>query len=90
MVYYKKQYDKGSQQRKLKEGMWVWLHNTTKKVGLSPKLMNNWEELPYKITEFLSELVVEIQQFNAKKKKVVHINKYKKSWEISCIGKKRR
>ena len=49
MKHYKLQYDKTSTSRKIKEGLWVWLHNPTKKVGLSPKLQNQWEEMPYKV-----------------------------------------
>lgn len=75
---YTNQYNKRSWQRDIKVGDWVWLNNFTKRSGLSPKLQLKWELRPYRITQFLSEVVVEMQQHTTKKKRVVHINKIKK------------
>ena len=72
------QYNKRSWQQDLTENTWVWLNNFTKKKGLSPKLQVKWEWEPYRITKFLSEVVIEIQKFKSKKTRVVHINKVKR------------
>ena len=77
MIQYTKQYKK-SWQREMKIGDWVWLNNYTKRSGLSPKLQIKWELVPYKISQFLSEVVVEIHQHGTNKKRVVHINKLKR------------
>ncbi len=59
---YREQYNKKSWQRDLQPGTWVWLHNFTRRKGLSPKLQIKWEKEPYRILEFLSEVVVKIQK----------------------------
>ena len=75
---YQRQYNKKSWQRVLKVNDWVWLNNFTKKSGLSPKLQVKWEDTPYRITQFLSEVVVEMVKFGSKKTRIVHINKVKR------------
>ena len=74
---YQEQYNKKSWQRKLTIGKWVWLNNYTKRVGISPKLQIQWEEEPYQIKEFISEVVIRIQKWNSNKSRIVHINKVK-------------
>lgn len=74
---YKRQYDKRAYGRPLKEGQFTWLFNTTKKVGRSPKLQSNWEEYPYVVKETLSDLVVQIENVQTKKTRVVHRNQLK-------------
>ena len=74
---YKRQYDKGQYLQPIQPGKWVWLQNPTKKVGRSPKLQMQWEKYPYKVTELLSELVVEIKQFGGRKKRIVHRDRLK-------------
>ena len=78
MRYYKRQYNKNAYKRNLQRGDWVWLHNPTRRVGLSPKIQCQWEREPYRIVSFLSELVIEIQQHGHHKKRVVHVDKVKK------------
>ena len=92
---YKQQYNRKSWQRDLKPGVWVWLNNFNKKVGLSPKLQIRWEEEPYQIMEFLSEVVVKMKKWHSNKIRVVHLNKIKKvgnqsKWNDTSIERKKR
>lgn len=51
----------------------VWFHNPKRKVGLSPKLQNNWDG-PYKVTNKLNDLIVRIRKTPGRAK-VVHIDR---------------
>ena len=74
---YEQQYNKKSWQRELTAEKWVWLNNCNRKIGLSPKLQIQWEEHPYIIQKFLSEVVVKIKKWNSPKTRIVHVNKLK-------------
>jgi hypothetical protein len=74
-VKQKKQYDKGAQVRKWKEGQAVWLYNPTKTVGRSPKLTIFWEAQPYVITKVISDVIMKIQRNTGSKPRVVHVDR---------------
>ena len=74
---YETQYNKKSWQHGLSKDKWVWLNNCNRKIGISPKLQVQWEEHPYQIEEFLSDVVVRIKKWNSNKRRVVHLNKLK-------------
>ena len=74
MRHQKRQYDKRAGVPQLKIGEVVWLYNPTKKVGRSPKLQSKWEEEPYVVKTVISDLTIEIQVWNGRKKRVIHRN----------------
>ena len=67
--HYKRQYDKRAEERSLPTNTWVWLHNFARIKGRCPKLQHQWEDVPYRIIDRLSDVVVEIQRFGSKKER---------------------
>ena len=72
----KKYYDQKTSPMMLTTGQFVWLHNPSRKKGLSPKLQRRWEG-PYLIQKKLSEVTFRIQLKPRGKKKVVHFDRLK-------------
>ena len=75
----KRNFDKNVNDPKFIIGEHVWMFNPTKKKGLSPKLMMCWEEVPYKILEFLNPLVAKIKRLGSNVTRIIHIDKLKKA-----------
>ena len=57
----KKTYDRKTMPTTLEAGQLVWLHNPSKRKGLSPKLQRRWEG-PYRIVDKLSDVTYRIQR----------------------------
>ena len=77
MTRQKRHYDrasKGSTQYQV--GQAVWLHNPTKRIGLSPKLQPVWEG-PFVIIKQLTDVTFRIQKGPRCKPKVVHCDRLK-------------
>ena len=72
----KKHYDRKVAVKPYKRSDAVWLHNPTRKKGLSPKLQRPWEG-PYTILDRISEVTYRIQRTPRTKRKVVHNNRLK-------------
>ena len=72
----KRNYDRYVAGRTIKSGMFVWLHNSARKKGLSPKLQFKWKG-PYLVTDRLSDMTYRIQEKPKSKPKVVHYDKLK-------------
>ena len=62
----------------LEVGDFVWLNNPSKKIGLSPKLMTFWEEVPYEIIEKISEVTYRVRNLGNKKERIVHSDRLKR------------
>ena len=69
-------YDRNTMSRTLNRGDWVWLQNTQRKKGLTPKLMTKWTG-PYLVIAKLSDVVYRVQYSQRSKPKVVHLNRLK-------------
>ena len=74
----------------LEKGKLVWLHNPSRKKGLSPKLQRRWEG-PYQIVNKLSEIVYRLQRKPGGGKKDVHFDRLKpyegatpEVWKVSA------
>jgi len=75
----KRSHDKGAKEPELKIGDLVWLYNPVRKKGLSPKLSKSWEEIPYKIEEFVNPLVIRMKRHPGTAERIVHVDKVKKA-----------
>jgi hypothetical protein len=71
-----KDYLVGTRGRSLTRGDFVWLFDSTKKKGLSPKLQSRWTG-PWIVTKKLAEVVYRIQLKENGKFKVVHFDRLK-------------
>ena len=77
MTRQKKHYDRaGKGSTRYKVGDPVWLHDPTKRVGLSPKLRPTWDG-PYIIIKQLTDVTFRIQKGPRCKPKVVHCDRLK-------------
>ncbi|GBM83826.1 hypothetical protein AVEN_134526-1 [Araneus ventricosus] len=56
------------------EGDVVWMYNSKRRRGLSPKLQQNWEG-PYTVVKKLNDVVYRVQRSPNAKPKVIHINR---------------
>ncbi|XP_033103186.1 uncharacterized protein LOC117105992 [Anneissia japonica] len=72
----KRTYDQKASRQELTEGQFVWLYNSAKTIGKSPKLQCRWQG-PYAVVKKLSEVTFSIQEGPRKKCKVVHIDRLK-------------
>ena len=72
----KRNYDRKAKEKGLREGQFVWLHNSAKKKHMSPKLQLRWEG-PWLIVKKLSDVTVRIQLRRGAKPKVVHVDRLK-------------
>ena len=72
----KKNYDRLVHGPTYKQGQFVWLYDTKRKIGLSKKLSLPWEG-PYLVVQVLSDVTVRIQRSARGKPKVVHIDRLK-------------
>lgn len=70
-IHQKKNYDRKTNSSGLKEGDFVWLHDPSKKKGLSPKLQLRWKG-PYLIVSQLSDVVYRIQASPKGKCAIIH------------------
>ena len=84
----KRNYDRHISGGKIQPGMFVWMHNTARKKGLSPKLQFKWIG-PYLVLKKLSDVTFRIQEKPRSKPKVVHYDRLKiytgperKKWHI--------
>jgi hypothetical protein len=69
-VKQKIQYNRRTSKVRLEVGDFVWLNNPSKKIGLSPKLMTFWEEVPYEIIEKISEVTYRVKNLGNKREKM--------------------
>lgn len=72
----KRRYDKNINFHEYHMGDAVWLHDTTKKKGLSRKLRNHWIG-QFLIVKKISEVTYRIQESPRSKQKVVHSDRLK-------------
>ena len=72
----KKTYDRKAEGSSFRIGDFVWLHNTAKTKGVSPKLQQRWHG-PYLIIDKLSDVTCRIQERKNAKKRVVHVDRLK-------------
>ena len=75
-VHQKTHYDRKTHSHGLKEGQFVWLHDPSKRKGLSPKLQLRWKG-PFLIVTQLSDVVFRIQASPRSKPMVVHADRLK-------------
>ena len=73
----KRNHDLLAKEPKFKEGQFVWLHNRSRRPGLSRKLALPWEG-PYQIVTRLSDVHCRIQQSQRSKCKIVHVDRLKR------------
>jgi transposase InsO family protein/predicted aspartyl protease len=76
----KKRYDHKASVNKYNRGDAVWLHNTARIKGRTPKLQSPWEG-PFLVVEALSDVVYHIQKTQNAKSKCVHHDRLK-----PCFG----
>ncbi|GFX40082.1 integrase core domain protein [Trichonephila clavipes] len=67
----KTRYDARATGHDFHEGDKVWLWNTKRRKGLSPKLQTNWKG-PYTVLKRLNDVVLRIQKSPHSKPKVIH------------------
>lgn len=67
-------YDLKCKEEPFAQGDPVWLYNTKRKKGISPKLQRHWEG-PYIVTEKINDMLYKIQRDARAKVKVVHYNR---------------
>ena len=72
--YQKKHYDSNSKKVKYTVGQDVWLHDPTRKVGVSTKLTNKWKG-PYLVTKVIDELVCLVKRTPKGKPKAYHVDR---------------
>ena len=72
----KRHYDLHQNMKTFPVGEAVWLHNPSKKRGISPKLQCDWEG-PYLIIRHLTDTVLVIQRHKHTLPKMVHYNRLK-------------
>lgn len=72
----KKRHDKTINFHEYNVGDAVWLHDATKKEGLSKKLRNHWIG-PFLVIKKLSDVTYRIQETQISKPKVVHSDRLK-------------
>ncbi|GFT54260.1 retrovirus-related Pol polyprotein from transposon 412 [Trichonephila clavipes] len=70
----KTRYDARATEHDFREGDEVWLWNSKRRKGLSPKLQTNWEG-PYTVLKRLNYVVVRIQKTPHSKPNVIHYNR---------------
>ena len=69
-------YDRHVTSYKIQQGPYVWLRNTLRKKGLSPKLQMRWTG-PYRVLNKLSAVTFRIQRTPHSKQKVINYDKLK-------------
>ncbi|PIK57505.1 Retrovirus-related Pol polyprotein from transposon [Apostichopus japonicus] len=72
----KKFHDKGAYNQEFTQGDLIWLLNTKRKRGISPKLQKRWDG-PGKILKKLSDVIYRVKMRPKKKPQVVHHNRLK-------------
>ena len=72
----KRRYDKNIHFHEYNKGDVVWLHDPTKKKGLSHKLRNHWKG-PFHKVKKISDVTYRIQESQKSKPKVVHSDRLK-------------
>ena len=75
-VHQKRNYDRKASSHGLREGIFVWLHDPSKRKGISPKLQLRWKG-PFLIVTQLSDVVFRIQASPRSKPVVVHADRLK-------------
>ena len=70
----KKRYEVGASDDTFKAGDLVWVYNTKRRKGLSPKLMCDWEG-PCVIVKQINELLYRVRKSNRDKPRVIHRNR---------------
>jgi hypothetical protein len=72
----KRYYDLRGNLNQYAEGDLVWLHDTRRRKGLSPKLQKRWDG-PYTIVSRISDLNYEVRKPGGRKMTIVHHNRLK-------------
>ena len=72
----KKDYDRHATTVEVKVGDFVWLHNRTRKRGMTKKLASRWIG-PFLILHKLSDVIIRIQRTKNSKPMVVHVDRTK-------------
>ena len=72
--YQRKYYDCSSKKRSFKPGQLVWLHDPSRKVGISSKLVNKWKG-PFVVTKTLDDIICMVKQSSKGRPKAYHIDR---------------
>ena len=72
--YQKRHYDIGSKRVSYSVGQQVWLHDPTRKVGVSTKLTNKWKG-PYLVTAVVDDLICLVKKTPKGKSKAYHVDR---------------
>ena len=75
-VHQKRNYDRKATSPGLQEGKFVWLHDPSKRKGISPKLQLRWKG-PFLIVTQLSDVVFRIQKTPRSNPAIVHADRLK-------------
>ncbi|KAJ8947826.1 hypothetical protein NQ318_009970 [Aromia moschata] len=70
----KETYDINANDGRYQPGNQVWLYNSQRRRGLSPKLQSSWEG-PYEVVTRINDVVYRIQKLPRGKPRVVHFNR---------------
>ena len=73
-VYQKRHYDSNAKKKTFRAAQLVWLHDPSRKVGISSKLMNKWKG-PFVITKVVDDIVCLVKQTASGKSKAYHIDR---------------
>lgn len=74
-------YDRNVRKTEYVVGDKVWLLNSERKKGLSPKLSKSWKG-PFEIIDVLGPVNYKIRMLNGKKRVIVHVNRLKKCFSF--------
>jgi len=72
--YQKKHYDTNSRKQSFRTGQLVWLHDPTRKVGVSSKLVNKWKG-PFVITKAMDDLICMVKRTPSGSPKAYHVDR---------------
>lgn len=72
--YQKKYYDIGARKKNYKEGQAVWLHDTSRKVGVCQKLAYRWKG-PYVVIKKIDDLTYLVKRSRNSVAKIFHIDR---------------
>ena len=73
-IYQKKHYDIKAKKKSYKEGQAVWLHDTTRKVGVCQKLSYRWKG-PYVVIKKIDDLTYLVKRSKNSTAKIFHIDR---------------
>ena len=60
--------------QKIPEGSLVWLHDPPRKERVNQRLTTLWEEEPYLLVQYVSDVTVELKKINSSHRRVAHVH----------------